>query len=40
MNKSAIKNFATWARKELMKQVSQKAFEYGITNDGDELSIK
>lgn len=43
MNKSAIKNFATWARKELMKQVSQKAFEYGITktsipeNDVDSI---
>lgn len=31
MNKSAIKNYAVWARKELMKQVAQKAFEYGVT---------
>ncbi len=31
MNKTAIKNFAVWARVQLMEAVSQKAFEYGIT---------
>lgn len=27
MNKNAIKNYAVWARTELMKQVAQKAYE-------------
>jgi type II restriction/modification system DNA methylase subunit YeeA len=31
MNKSAIKNFATGARRKLMETVSQKAYEVGIT---------
>ena len=31
MNKSAIKNYAVWARNELIARVSQKAYEYGIT---------
>lgn len=31
MNKNAIKNYAVWARTELMKQVAQKAFEYDVT---------
>ena len=31
MNKNAIKSYAVWARTELMKQVSQKAYEYGVT---------
>lgn len=30
MNKNAIKSYAVWARTELMKQVSQKAYEYEI----------
>lgn len=33
MNKTAIKNYATWARKELMERVAQKAYEYGISKD-------
>ncbi len=33
MNKNAIKSFAVWARTELMKQVSQKAYEYGVTKN-------
>lgn len=33
MNKNAIKSFAVWARAELMKQVSQKAYEYGVTEN-------
>lgn len=31
MNKNAIKNYAVWARTELMKQVVQKAYEYDVT---------
>lgn len=31
MNKNAIKNYAVWARTELMKQVAQKAYEYDVT---------
>ena len=31
MNKTAIKNFAVWARRELISRVSQKAIQYGIT---------
>ena len=30
MNKTAIKNYAVWARKELIKQVTQKAYEYDL----------
>ena len=30
MNKNAIKNYAVWARTELMKQVAQKAYEYDV----------
>ena len=33
MNKHAIKNFATGARKKLMETVSQKAYEVGITRE-------
>ena len=34
MNKSAIQKFAIWARKELIAQVSQRAYQYGITQEG------
>lgn len=34
MNKTAIKNYAVWARNELIKQVTQKAYEYEVTNGG------
>ena len=33
MNKTAIKNFAIWARKELIDRVTQKAKVYGIEKD-------
>jgi hypothetical protein len=33
MNKTAIKNYATWAREELMERVEQKAYEYGVTEE-------
>lgn len=33
MNKSAIKNFAVRARKKLIEDITQKAYELGITNN-------
>lgn len=33
MNKNAIKEYAIWARRELIDRVSQKAFEYSIEKD-------
>jgi len=33
MNKGAIQRFAIWARTELIAQVSQRAYQYGITKD-------
>ena len=33
MNKTSIKNYAIWARNELIIRVSQKAFEYGVEKD-------
>ena len=33
MNKTAIKNYAVWARNELITRVTRKAFEYGIDKD-------
>ena len=34
MNKTAIKNYAVWARKELIERVTIKAFEYEVIKDG------
>ena len=34
MNKAAIQRFAIWARKEMIAQVSQRAYQYGITAEG------
>ena len=34
MNKGAIQRFAIWARTELIAQVSQRAYQYGITKEG------
>ena len=34
MNKTAIKNFAVWARVNLIEAVKQRAYEYEITKDG------
>ena len=34
MNKNAIQKFAIWARNELIAQVSQRAYQYGITKEG------
>lgn len=36
MNKTAIKNFAVWARRELIEKVSQKALQYGISENNIE----
>ncbi len=33
MDKSAIQKFAMWARNELIAQVSQRAYQYGIEED-------
>ena len=33
MNKTAIKNFAVWARKELIEKSTQRAKIYGIEKD-------
>ena len=33
MNKTSIKNYAIWARNELISRVSQRAFEYGVEKD-------
>lgn len=36
MDKNAIKKYAIWAREELLRRVSAKAQEYGITSDETE----
>lgn len=36
MNKKAIQTFAMWAREELLSQVAQRAYQYGITAEGSE----
>ena len=33
MDKNAIKKYAVWARRELISRVSQKALQYGISED-------
>lgn len=35
MNKTAIKNYAIWARVQLIESAKQRAFEYGITENGE-----
>ena len=35
MNKTAIKNFAIWARVQLMEAAKQRAYEYEITDGGE-----
>ena len=35
MNKTAIKNYAVWARVQLIEAVKQRAFEYEITEGGE-----
>ena len=38
MNKTAIKNFAIWARVQLIEAAKQRAFEYEITDGGENKS--
>ncbi|OWV06994.1 MULTISPECIES: BREX-1 system adenine-specific DNA-methyltransferase PglX [unclassified Fibrobacter] len=38
MDKNAIKNYAVWARRELISRVSQKALQYGIDADSDSAA--
>ncbi|WP_037344824.1 hypothetical protein, partial [Ruminococcus sp. FC2018] len=38
MNKTAIKNFAVGARVSLISAVTQKAYEYEITKDGENTA--
>jgi len=33
MDKNSIKKYATWARRELISRVSQKAEQYGVRQD-------
>jgi len=40
MDKSAIKNFAVWARRKLIEDITQKAFEIGITEDKITDAVK
>ena len=34
MNKTAIQKYAIWARTEMIAQVEQRAYQYGINKDG------
>ena len=38
MNKTTIKNYAIWARIQLIESCKQRAYEYGITEDGNYSS--
>jgi type II restriction/modification system DNA methylase subunit YeeA len=40
MDKSAIKNYAVWARNKLIDDITQKAFEIGITEDAVAEVVK
>ena len=35
MNKTAIKNYAVWARVQLIESAKQRAYEYEITENGE-----
>ena len=39
MNKTAIKNFAIWARVQLIEAAKQRAYEYEITEKGENISF-
>lgn len=41
MNKNAIQKYAVWARKELIEQIKQRAYQYGISDKGygDENAV-
>ena len=34
MNKNAIQKYAIWARNELIEQIKQRAYQYGISDKG------
>lgn len=38
MNKTAIKNYAIWARVQLIEAAKQRAYEYEITENGENKS--
>jgi len=38
MDKTAIKNYAIWARVQLIESCKQRAFEYGVTEEGNYAS--
>ena len=38
MNKTAIKNYAIWARVQLIEAAKQRAYEYEITDGGENKS--
>ena len=38
MNKSAIKNFAIWARVQLIEAAKQRAYEYEVIESGENKS--
>lgn len=40
MNKTAIQKFAVWARNELISQVSQRAYQYGIDEKNCDASLE
>lgn len=40
MNKPAIQKFAIWARNELISQVSQRAYQYGIDKKNCDASLE
>jgi type II restriction/modification system DNA methylase subunit YeeA len=40
MDKSAVKNYAVWARRRLIDDITQKAFEIGITEKGIAKAVK
>ena len=40
MNKNAIQKYAIWARNELIEQVKQRAYQYGIWTYVNSLDIK
>ena len=40
MNKTAIKNYAIWARVQLIEAAKQRAFEYAITDGENDPNIE
>ena len=39
MDKNAIKKYAVWARRELIKRVSQRAEKYDITAEAEDALL-